>query len=96
MYWYTLTPLDVLMLRDAKPFSPGERAWASSSFLPNGHTIAGALRGLLGEKANLTIRGPLLCHNLTLYLPRPINYVGTHRLTPSTWLDEHHPCRQMQ
>jgi hypothetical protein len=31
MYWYTLTPLDVILLRDAKPFTPGERAWAGSS-----------------------------------------------------------------
>lgn len=30
MFWYTLTPLDVLLLRDAKPFTPGERAWAGS------------------------------------------------------------------
>ena len=96
MYWYTLIPLDMLMLRDAKPFSPGERAWAGSGFPPNGHAIAGALRGLLGEKASLTIRGPLLCHDLALHFPRPLNYVGTQRLTPSTWLGEHHPCRQMQ
>ncbi|MFM7714712.1 MAG: type III-B CRISPR module-associated Cmr3 family protein, partial [Microcystis sp.] len=46
MYWYTITPLDVLLLRDAKPFSPGERAWAGSTFPPNGHTIAGALSAL--------------------------------------------------
>ncbi|MFN9557259.1 MAG: type III-B CRISPR module-associated Cmr3 family protein, partial [Dolichospermum sp.] len=50
MYWYKLTPLDILMLRDAKPFSPQERAWAGSIFPPNGHTIAGAFRGILGER----------------------------------------------
>ncbi len=55
MYWYKLTPLDVLMLRDAKPFSPQQRAWAGSVFPPNGHTLAGALRGLIGDKKDLKI-----------------------------------------
>ncbi|MFN5658855.1 MAG: type III-B CRISPR module-associated Cmr3 family protein, partial [Pseudanabaena sp.] len=40
MFWYKLTPLDVLMFRDAKPFSPQERAWAGSVFPPNNHAIA--------------------------------------------------------
>ena len=95
MYWYTLTPLDVWMFRDAKPFSPGERAWAGSTFPPSGHTIAGALRGLLQQKATLTLRGPFLCRDYAeLYFPRPLNYVGLQRLTPTPWL-ENHPCQQM-
>lgn len=53
MYWYSLTPIDVLLLRDAKPFTPGERAWAGSVFPPNGHAIAGALRGCLGTKKTI-------------------------------------------
>ena len=61
MHWYTLTPLDVMLLRDAKPFTPGERAWAGSIFPPNGHTLAGALRGLLGETANFQLKGPFFC-----------------------------------
>ncbi len=61
MYWYTLTPLDVLLFRDAKPFTPGERAWAGSVFPPNGHTLAGAIRGLLGEKAYFQLKGPFFC-----------------------------------
>jgi CRISPR-associated protein Cmr3 len=61
MYWYTLTPLDVLLFRDAKPFTPGERAWAGSIFPPNGHTLAGAIRGLLGETTYFQIKGPFLC-----------------------------------
>lgn len=56
MFWYTLTPYDVLLFRDAKPFTPGERAWAGSVFPPNGHTLAGAIRGLLGKKSHLTAR----------------------------------------
>ena len=95
MHWYTLTPLDVLLLRDAKPFTPGERAWAGSTFPPSGYAIAGALRGLLGTDQQIKMRGVFLCHNQTLYFPRPLNYVGRHRLTPTKWL-ENHPCQIMK
>jgi CRISPR-associated protein Cmr3 len=95
IYWYKITPLDVLMLRDAKPFSPAERAWASSTFPPTGHAIAGALRGLLQEKAMLQLRGPFLCRDNALHFARPLNYVGTTELTPIHWLADKHPCRQM-
>jgi CRISPR-associated protein Cmr3 len=94
MYWYTLTPLDVLMFRDAKPFSPAERAWASSVFPPNGHTLAGAIRAVLGEAVTLEIKGPFLCKENSLYFPRPLSYVNDQRLAPSSWL-EAHPCRHM-
>ncbi len=95
MYWYTITPLDVFLFRDAKPFTPGERAWAGSVFPPNGHTIAGAIRRLLGEKADLTICGVFLCYDQQLYFPRPLNYVGHRRLIPSDWLSTDHPSRQI-
>jgi CRISPR-associated protein Cmr3 len=95
MHWYTLTPLDVLLLRDAKPFTPGERAWAGSIFPPTGQAIAGALRGLLGTDQTITLRGVFLCYNQQLYFPRPLNYVGHHRLTPSKWLVDH-PCQFMK
>jgi CRISPR-associated protein Cmr3 len=93
MYWYKLTPLDILMLRDAKPFSPQERAWAGSIFPPNGHTIAGAFRGILGERKDFKIVGPFLCHQNTentLYLPRPLGFVGSTQLVPLTWETESH------
>lgn len=97
MHWYKLTPLDVLMFRDAKPFTPGERAWASGDiFPPNGHTIAGALRGLLQEKIELKLTGPFLCHEDQLYFPSPMHYVGQQPLTPTQWLKDKHPCQQMQ
>jgi len=93
-HWYTLTPLDVLMFRDAKPFTPGERAWASGDvFPPSGHAIAGALRGLLQTKAEITLRGAFLCHDQTLYFPRPMSYVGTTPLVPVDW-DQESPFRQ--
>lgn len=95
MYWYSLTPIDVLLLRDAKPFTPGERAWAGSVFPPNGHTIAGALRGCLGKKDNFQIKGAFLCRKtitdktnrsrMQLYLPRPLNFVGSQPLLPLVW-----------
>jgi CRISPR-associated protein Cmr3 len=91
MNWYKLTPLDILMLRDAKPFSPQERAWAGSIFPPNGHTIAGAFRGILGERTNFKIVGPFLCYQNTkntLYLPRPLGFVKSVPLVPLTWETE--------
>ncbi len=94
MHWYTLTPLDVLMFRDAKPFTPGERAWAGGEvFPPNGHAIAGALRALLGAKETLTLRGPFLCADQTLYFPRPLSFVGSTPLVPVDW-DSDSPMRQ--
>jgi CRISPR-associated protein Cmr3 len=97
MYWYTITPLDVLMFRDAKPFTPGERAWAGSTFPPNGHAIAGALRGLMSktsdEKLTFKMTGVFLCHNQTLYFPRPLNHVGITPLVPLVW-DDNHPLKE--
>jgi CRISPR-associated protein Cmr3 len=95
MYWYTLTPLDILLFRDAKPFTPGERAWAGSVFPPNGQAIAGAIRGLLNSKQNLTLKGSFLGYKEELYFPRPLNYVGKDLLHPLTWLDKNSPYRQM-
>ncbi|NJL02745.1 MAG: CRISPR-associated protein Cmr3 [Spirulinaceae cyanobacterium SM2_1_0] len=86
MHWYTLTPLDVLLFRDAKPFTPGERAWAGSTFPPSGHAIAGALRSLCqaqDEKFNIT--GPFLCKDKTLYFPRPLGFVDSAPLIPIDW-----------
>lgn len=102
MQWYTVTPLDVLMFRDAKPFTPGERAWAGSVFPPNGHAIAGALRGLLREMGVLNrgtrhdfkqLIGPFLCRDETLYFPRPLGYVGATPLVPLIW-DKNSPLQQ--
>ena len=99
MYWYTLTPLDVLLFRDAKPFTPGEHAWARSVFPPNGHAIAGALRGLLGKKAHFELRGPFFCRTENkvgteefkcLYLPRPLGFVGSTALVPLAWHEQSH------
>jgi CRISPR-associated protein Cmr3 len=96
MYWYTTAPLDVLLFRDAKPFTPGERAWAGSVFPPNGHVIAGAIRGLLDrENIKIKLTGPFLCRDRQLYFPLPLNYVGNTRLVSSMWLTDNHPCHQI-
>lgn len=100
MYWYTLTPLDVLLLRDAKPFTPGERAWAGSVFPPNGHTLAGALSVLCNRSKNskFQLKGPFLCRTdhqakERLYLPRPLGFVGSKPLIPLAW-NENSPLHQ--
>lgn len=93
MYWYTLTPLDILLLRDAKPFTPGERAWAGSIFPPNGHTLAGAVRSLLPEGQHLTLTGPIFCHQQTLYFPRPLGFIGTKPLIPTPWHPKDSPLK---
>jgi CRISPR-associated protein Cmr3 len=93
MFWYRLIPLDVLLLRDAKPFTPGERAWAGGTFPPTGDAIAGAVRGLLGgeDKQMFQLTGPFLCrqvrHEQKLYFPRPLGFVGDRALIPLPWLD---------
>jgi CRISPR-associated protein Cmr3 len=91
MYWYTLTPVDVLLFRDAKPFSPGQRAWAGSTFPPNGHSIAGALSVLLNrdKETRFNLKGPFLCFKEeTLYLPRPLGFIGKTPLVPLDWEKE--------
>lgn len=94
MFWYTLTPLDVLLLRDAKPFTPGERAWAGSIFPPNGHAIAGGIRGLLSAKEHFRLVGPFLCRQTDtgakLYLPRPLGFDKSTPLVPLAWEPDSH------
>lgn len=103
MYCYTITPLDVLLLRDAKPFTPGARAWAGSTFPPNGHTIAGAIRGILATDIKIKLIGSFFCYQQKeLYFPRPLGFVGTKPLIPLKWQsqlalnhalwDQNQPC----
>jgi CRISPR-associated protein Cmr3 len=90
-YWYTLTPLDVLLFRDAKPFTPGERAWAGGSFPPTGQAISGAIRSILADRQpQPKIAGPFFCHEQsTLYFPRPLGFAGKAPLLPLEWVDGH-------
>ena len=90
MHWYEITPLDILLFRDAKPFSPGERAWAGSVFPPPGHAIAGAIRSLLQQKAEIKLTGAFLCRDETLYFPSPLCYDEGNLLVPLDWDTKHH------
>ncbi|NER34257.1 MAG: CRISPR-associated protein [Oscillatoria sp. SIO1A7] len=49
MYWYAIEPIDVLLFREAKPFSPGEGSWAKGLFPPLPSTVFQALRSLLPQ-----------------------------------------------
>lgn len=84
MNWYTITPLDILLFRDCKPFSPGVGSWAKGLFPPMPITVFQALRSLLPKSSNqderikrdLTFLGPfLLDSNYTLWLPTPKDLV---------------------
>ena len=75
-HWYTLTPLDVLLFREAKPFSPGEGAWAKGLFPPMPIAVFQALRSTREPDQNkvrdLEFLGPfLLDGSNTLWLPTP-------------------------
>jgi CRISPR-associated protein Cmr3 len=87
IYWYTIAPIDILLFRDAKPFTPGEGAWTASVFPPSGHTIAGAIRSIVDRQLELI--GPLLCYHDILYFPRPLNFVDGDRLIPLAWHEKH-------
>lgn len=98
MYWYSITPFDILLLRDAKPFTPGERAWAGSVFPPNGHTIKGAINSIFppGEVPKFSLKGPFFClGDSTLYFPRPLGYVGATPLIPLDW-DKNSPLKHIK
>jgi len=83
MYWYTIDPLDVLLFRESKPFSPGEGSWAKGQFPPLPITVFQALRSVLprnhNEERNLEFIGPFLIHKEyeeateknVLFLPTP-------------------------
>lgn len=85
MFWYKITPIDVLLFRDAKPFTPGERAWAGSIFPPNGHTLGSAIRSYLGTSDPVDLKGPFFSYQNQLYLPRPLGFVGSIPLIPLAW-----------
>jgi CRISPR-associated protein Cmr3 len=104
IYWYKIAPVDILLFRDAKPFTPGERAWAAGGFPPSGHAIAGAIRSTILQRRGFSSRrfanandrqldldliGPFLCYHDTLYFPRPLNFVNGDRLVPLAWHKKH-------
>jgi CRISPR-associated protein Cmr3 len=84
MHWYAIEPLDVLLFRDCKPFSPGEGSWAKGLFPPMPITVFQALRSLLPKADNqqqriqrdLSFLGSFLVDDQnTLWLPTPKDLV---------------------
>ncbi|MFM7424831.1 MAG: type III-B CRISPR module-associated Cmr3 family protein, partial [Elainella sp.] len=79
LHWYSLDPLDVLLLREAKPFSPADGSWAKGQFPPMPITVFQALRSALPEQSgperNLSFLGPFLLQETPegpiLWLPTP-------------------------
>jgi CRISPR-associated protein Cmr3 len=76
MQWYVIEPLDILLFREAKPFSPGEGAWAKSIFPPLPTTVFQALRSIADKTQNLQFFGAFLLHHSPgqdpeIYLPTP-------------------------
>lgn len=85
LQWYALDPIDLLLMREAKPFSPGDGSWAKGQFPPLPITVFQAMRSAtewIGDesdrdhKRNLKFVGPFLLHSPpsgkpTLWLPTP-------------------------
>ncbi|WP_416674384.1 type III-B CRISPR module-associated Cmr3 family protein [Egbenema bharatensis] len=85
MQWFRITPIDVLLFREAKPFRPGEGSWAKGLFPPMPITVFQAMRSLLpdyGDKKpdkqqDLRFLGPFLCDgNEQLWLATPKDLIG--------------------
>jgi len=92
MYWYAIEPLDVLLFRDAKPFSPGDGSWAKGQFPPLPITVFQALRSALdfygegqkNKKRDLEFVGPfLLDSGENLWLPTPKDLLAVKKLRPT-------------
>ncbi|QDZ41602.1 CRISPR-associated protein (plasmid) [Euhalothece natronophila Z-M001] len=76
MQWYTMTPLDVLLFRESKPFTPGDGSWAQGQFPPLPTTVFQALRSALPvyeeSQRDLEFLGPFLMdEENTLWLATP-------------------------
>lgn len=98
--WYKIDPIDLLLMREAKPFSPGDGSWAKGQFPPLPITVFQALRSATPWQENsrdhqsrrLTFTGPFLLHDspegeTTLWLPTPQDLVCViRRATPADGL----------
>lgn len=91
MLWFSITPLDVLLFREAKPFSPGEGAWAKGLFPPMPITVFQAMRSLLthygsskrDRRHDLAFLGPFLQDpNSNLWFATPKDLVGVRTRQP--------------
>jgi CRISPR-associated protein Cmr3 len=84
LFWYSVEPLDVLLFRESKPFSPGEGSWAKGIFPPLPSTVFQALRSTLPQhgkdkQRNLEFLGAFLMdgeNNIWLPTPKDLIAVG--------------------
>ncbi|EKD11760.1 type III-B CRISPR module-associated Cmr3 family protein [Limnospira platensis] len=83
MDWYKIDPLDVLLFREAKPFSPGEGARAKGQFPPMPSVVFQALRTATPTaQPHPEFLGVfLLDGDNTLWLPTPKDLIGVKRRT---------------
>jgi CRISPR-associated protein Cmr3 len=84
MTWYRITPLDVLLFRNSRPFSPADGSWARGLFPPMPMTVFHGLRSLLRQRTtkdertnrDLDFLGPFLRDGEDrLWLPTPKDLV---------------------
>ncbi|MBD2090637.1 CRISPR-associated protein [Microcoleus sp. FACHB-1515] len=82
MHWYEIELLDLVLIREAKPFNPGDGSWAKGQFPPPPITVFQGLRSALPQRIDqrtdrdLSFLGPFLLHEAsdgtqTLWLPTP-------------------------
>jgi CRISPR-associated protein Cmr3 len=90
IHWYAIEPLDVLLFREAKPFSPGESSWAKGIFPPLPSTVFQALRSTLSKDIkNLEFIGTFLLNpDNKLCLPTPKDLVAVSWGRKSQTTDE--------
>jgi len=95
MYWYAIEPLDVLLFREAKPFSPSEGSWAKGQFPPLPITVFQALRSALEpyeqNKRDLEFIGPFLLNGdntLCLRTPKDLLAVKSKLRTDKNTSDD--------
>lgn len=96
--WYRLDPIDLLLMRESKPFSPGDGSWARGQFPPLPITVFQAMRSATpwqGDKSDrqsrdLNFIGPFLLYappgeSPTLWLPTPQDLIC---VTSRTWSND--------
>ncbi|HEY9696133.1 MAG TPA: type III-B CRISPR module-associated Cmr3 family protein [Trichocoleus sp.] len=85
MPWYLLTPACPAL--EAITSSQGYSPICHPQLMLNGHSIAAALREQLAESTIVTLHGPFLCYEETLYFFSPLSHCRNHRFVPTTWLE---------
>lgn len=105
MFWYAIEPLDVLLFREAKPFSPGEGSWAKGQFPPMPITVFQALRSIENfygnkkeeKRRDLTFIGPFLIDDKNqLWLPTPKDLIAIQDIGKGDEEDEEDTNEQLE